>query len=117
MNEVIHLVSKARECGAIFILDKDRVVLRAPEPLPADLMDKLRIHKTEIQQLLRQSQKVKNDNWILEEWRRISIPHWRHILQDSITNEDKKREEYARWMLSEILEDANYKEIDHDGRC
>lgn len=45
-----------------------------------------------------------------EEWRRVSIPDWRRILRESIEQGDKKREEYARWMLREILLDPGYTE-------
>lgn len=48
--------------------------------------------------------------WMLWEWRRISIPEWRSILQKSIGNEDPGREDYARWMLREILLDPDYAE-------
>jgi hypothetical protein len=47
---------------------------------------------------------------LLEEWRRISIPEWRHILQDTIDTGDNRREAYARWMLREILADPDYRE-------
>ena len=46
--------------------------------------------------------------WMLWEWRRVSIPEWRSILQQSIDNKDQRREEYARWMLREILLDPDY---------
>ena len=48
--------------------------------------------------------------WMLWEWRRVSIPEWRRILQESIGKADSKREEYARWMLRDILLDPEYKE-------
>jgi hypothetical protein len=57
--------------------------------------------------------KAKRDTlipWMLEEWRRISIPEWRKILVESIKAKDLKREKYARWMLIEILEDPEYEE-------
>jgi hypothetical protein len=51
--------------------------------------------------------------WILEEWRRLSIPEWRRILKESIGTGNISREKYARWMLSEILKDDEYiKETD-----
>ncbi len=46
--------------------------------------------------------------WMLWEWRRVSIPKWRRILQESIDLGDGRREEYARWMLEEILIDPGY---------
>lgn len=48
--------------------------------------------------------------WMLSEWRKISIPEWRDILTESLRAGDSKREEYARWMLKEILLDAEYDE-------
>jgi hypothetical protein len=48
--------------------------------------------------------------WMLWEWRRVSIPEWRRILRESADHGDRRREEYARWMLREILLDPDYEE-------
>ena len=48
--------------------------------------------------------------WMLWEWRRASIPEWQRILQESTDKGDRKREEYARWMLREMLLDPGYEE-------
>lgn len=48
--------------------------------------------------------------WMLWQWRRVSIPDWRRILQESVDQGDSKREEYARWMLREVLLDPEYEE-------
>ena len=48
--------------------------------------------------------------WMLWEWRRVSLPDWRLILQLSIHRGDARREKYARWMLREILLDPEYQE-------
>ena len=48
--------------------------------------------------------------WMLWEWRRISIPDWQRILQDSLNQGDSRREQYARWMLRDILLDPYYQE-------
>mgnify|MGYP001404698946 CR=1 FL=1 len=48
--------------------------------------------------------------WVLREWRRLSIPDWRRILEKSITANDTAREAYARWMLRDILYDPSYQE-------
>ena len=48
--------------------------------------------------------------WMLWEWRRVSIPQWKHILSESISKNDKHREEYARWMLQDILLDPDYED-------
>jgi hypothetical protein len=47
---------------------------------------------------------------MLWEWRRVSIPEWRRILQESADCGDERREDYARWMLREILLDPDYEE-------
>jgi hypothetical protein len=49
--------------------------------------------------------------WMLEEWRRISLPGWRSILKESLESKDMEREEYARWMLKDVLADPEYKEV------
>ena len=46
--------------------------------------------------------------WMLREWRRVSTPEWREILNDSIERGELRREEYARWMLREVLLDLDY---------
>ena len=48
--------------------------------------------------------------WMLWEWRRVSIPDWQRILQDSLNQGDSRREQYARWMLRDILLDPYYQE-------
>ena len=48
--------------------------------------------------------------WMLWEWRRISIPEWQDILKHSAANGNERREEYARWMLRDILLDPEYEE-------
>ena len=50
--------------------------------------------------------------WMLWEWRRVSTPDWRRILQESIRQDDADRESYARWMLSEVLLDPQYEDTD-----
>lgn len=49
--------------------------------------------------------------WMLWEWRRVTTPEWRLVLIQSIEDGDTKREEYARWMLREILLDPEYEEL------
>lgn len=48
--------------------------------------------------------------WMLWEWRRQCIPEWRRILQESVDGGKGKREEYARWMLQDILLDPDYQD-------
>ncbi len=50
--------------------------------------------------------------WILWEWRRSSIPKWQDALNEAIRNGDKAREDYARWMLKDVLLDPDYLEIE-----
>jgi hypothetical protein len=49
--------------------------------------------------------------WMLWEWRRVSIPEWQRTLEESIDKGDVRREEYARWMLREVLLDPDYEEL------
>jgi hypothetical protein len=61
-------------------------------------------------------QQVESPHWkkgwslMLWEWRRVSNPEWRRILGESVEQGDNRREEYARWMLREILLDPDYEE-------
>jgi hypothetical protein len=48
--------------------------------------------------------------WMLWQWRRMSLPQWRRILHESRETHDEGREEYARWMLREVLLDPEYRE-------
>lgn len=50
------------------------------------------------------------ENFLLESWRKSAIPTWRRIIKESRETGDKTREEYAHWMLVDILEDPEYKE-------
>lgn len=63
---------------------------------------------------LKRQLKSEAECWLLEEWYRISLPEWRRILNKRIEGQDKKREEYARWMLKEILDDPEYEEKAND---
>ena len=46
--------------------------------------------------------------WLLWEGRRVSIPEWRNILQECLSKGEKRRGEYAKWMLRYILLDPRY---------
>jgi len=48
--------------------------------------------------------------FMLWEWRRVSIPEWQRILKESNEKRDARREDYARWMLRDILLDPEYEE-------
>ena len=45
--------------------------------------------------------------WALQEWRKVSIPVWRNVLNESIARGDREEEASARWML-EVLQDQDY---------
>lgn len=47
---------------------------------------------------------------VLQLWRRDSIPEWQGKLDKIIQTGDHAQEDYARWMLREILLDIEYKE-------
>ena len=69
--------------------------------------------KHHLEQLLEEVRRIQEldegfEPWILSEWRKASIPNWRKILSESIEQGEAGREEYARWMLNEVLFDANY---------
>ena len=38
------------------------------------------------------------------EWHKASIPQWKRIRLEAIAAEDRRRREYAEWMLDEILD-------------
>ena len=70
----------------------------------------LKESKYEILTELRWEIRSTTECWLLEEWYRISLPEWRRILKESIEGKYKKREEFARWILREILKDPEYEE-------
>jgi hypothetical protein len=108
------LLTQAAEAGLRVTADGDRLIVRGPrkaEPIAKALLE----HKAEIMALLSDPDREPAVEeglvpWMLWEWRRISIPEWRSILQESIVKGDARREEYARWMLRDILLDHEYRE-------
>lgn len=84
--------------------------MRANQPPPAELLKAIKEAKQKVIDELRNRQRQDAANWLLQEWRKTSLPSWRRILRESIAVNDKRREEYARWMLKEILEDPEYEE-------
>jgi hypothetical protein len=110
LMDVLILIEKCRELGATFIPLDGRFKVQAPQPLPDDIIAELKEAKPVIMAELQRRQNIKEDCWILEEWRRISIPEWRRTLQESILNNDLKQAVYSRWMLREFLEDPEYSE-------
>lgn len=110
MKDVRTLLEQCRNLGVTFIPLEDRLRIKAPRPLPDGLMTDLKQAKYEILVELKHGLKEQSDCWMLEEWRRLSLPEWRTILQESIDSKNTSREEYARWMLREVLEDPEYME-------
>jgi hypothetical protein len=110
MKDISLIINQVESLGATLIPWKDKIKVQAAEPLPQDIISEIKEFKQEILSELQRRMHLSNRCWILEEWRRISIPDWRHILIESIEINDHKREEYARWMLKEVLNDPDYKE-------
>jgi|GEM_PF-3586742 len=110
MRDITTLIKQCRSLGATFTTVGERLCIQAPEPLPDDIVAALKKLKTQVLTELDREQSDSPDCWVLKEWRRVSIPQWRRILGESIEQRDKKREEYARWMLREMLLDPAYKD-------
>jgi hypothetical protein len=110
MTNAKELLEKCRNLGATLIASNDRIKVHAPVPLPDEIVDELKEAKPLIISELHRELRKEAECWLLEEWRRVSIPEWRKILKESIEKNDLKREEYARWMLREMLHDPEYKE-------
>ena len=110
MKDVRTLLEECRNLGATFTSLDGRLRVQAPRPLPDELMADLKEAKSEIIAELQRPFMGQSECQPLEEWRRGSIPGWRRILQESIEAHNTRREEYARWMLREVLEDPEYRE-------
>lgn len=110
MKNVAALLQQCRALGATLVPLGDHIRVRAPAPLPEELIADLRELKSEVLAELGKERAMVFDCWVLDEWRRVSIPAWRRILSESIEKRDSRREEYARWMLREILQDGEYEE-------
>ena len=93
-------MERCRTLSATFTLLGDRVRIQSPQLLPDDVIADLMQAKT---QELRREGSPSYNCWILQGWRRISIPKWRRILTESRVQGNKNREEYALWMLQDIL--------------
>ena len=99
----VALLEEARAAGLVVRSEGDNLVIRGPrdaEPLALSLIE----HKAEVFPLMGFVP------WMLQEWRRVSIPDWRHILSVSVGQGDTHRADYARWMLKEILLDPDYED-------
>lgn len=49
---------------------------------------------------------------MFSEWIKISTPEWRGKLEESIKAGDSFKEKFARYMLKDILNDPEYKDIE-----
>ena len=101
------IAQRARELGVTLTAAGDKIRYAPKSATPPAFVDALRKHKAEVLAYLREPS---FQCWILEEWRRMSIPEWRCILNESQQQGDRTREEYARWMLREVLLDPEYRE-------
>lgn len=106
---ITDLLDELRRRNVELTIDGDRLRYRAPAgALTQELLAQLRSHRAAVLERLRDAETF--EPWALQEWRRVTIPDWRRILQESIAQGDAKREAYARWMLREVLLDAEYRE-------
>lgn len=110
MKEVADLIKQCRDLQVSLIPVGDKLKMKGPRPLPDELIVALKEVKNDVMAELRKQLPLEAECWVLKEWRRTSLPAWRRILKESIRDNDTGREEYARWMLREVLEDPNYQE-------
>ena len=102
---VTMIIGKCEALGGRLSACNDHLVVEAPQPLPDELIAELKEAKPFILAELQRKSKSESDCHLLEIWRQLSIPDWRRIRQESIETGNVNREEYARWMLKEILQD------------
>lgn len=65
MSAAFDLLQRVRDAGGVVKSEGNRLELRAPQPLPSDLMDDLRQHKAELLAALRldQLRVLAGDDW------------------------------------------------------
>ena len=103
------ILDQANELGITLRAVDDHIRYRPKASAPPEFVEALRQHKADVLGYLRREAIPKGfEPWVLWEWRRVSIPEWRRILRVSIVLSDGMREQYARWMLSEVLLDPEY---------
>ena len=106
MSTAADLIAICTEHGGVFALEPNGILcISAPNPLPDELMERLREQKAEVLSYLQTHSNLAFIPWVLQEWRRSSIPQWRQVLQEATATGDSNRAEYARWMLWEVLHD------------
>ena len=87
-------------------VDGSDLVLRPKSALPKKLIEEVLLNKAAIILHLKHEENTDSfEPWALQEWRKVSIPQWRAALAESIKFEDEHKEQYARWMLIEVLQD------------
>jgi hypothetical protein len=110
MKKAIELIQQCEELGIQLIPSGSLLKLRANQPPSEEMLTAIKDAKSSILAELKSRQNKTAECWMLEEWRRISIPDWRRILSESTQTKNANREQYARWMLREVLEDPDYQE-------
>ena len=110
--DAVVLLQRAHAADLTVWAEDDSIQVEGyPTPAALVVIETLRQNKPEILAYLRQE--PAQDSlvpWMLQEWRRVSIPDWRRILRESVTKGDKGRADYALWMLTEVLFDPEYEE-------
>ncbi|MDA1127503.1 MAG: hypothetical protein O2913_02245 [Chloroflexi bacterium] len=104
------LVDRLRRQGVAISIRDGELRLVPGSLVPGHLVKQVRENKSDIYRYLQVNppstmgtDATTEGCWPLELWRRLSRPEWRQYLRQSIENQDKEREEHARWMLREIL--------------
>ncbi len=107
MDDTPVILERAQQAGLRVWLEDNAIQVEGYSTREAlAVVEAIRQHKAEVMASLRTRLREGDfEPWVLQEWRRVSIPDWRRILQESIDHGDRLREEYALWMLREVLLD------------
>jgi hypothetical protein len=101
--DVTQLLDTLRALGVSMIPNGNRLRVRPASKVPIHLWPLIERYKPEILQTLTPPTPIP---WMLEEWRRQSIPQWRRIYRESVAKGGEMRAEYAVWMLTQVLESS-----------
>ena len=111
---VEQLLDRLRRHGVAVSVSGGQIRLVPGSRVPGNRVAQLQDNKSEVCDYFfdhpDSSETLKHYCWPLELWRRMSLPEWRRNLTKSMESSDKSKEEYARWMLREILLDPQYRE-------
>ena len=112
---VEQLLDRLRRHGVAVTVSSGQIRLVPGSRVPGNLVAQLQDNKSAVcdyfyAQSAHSAPKTWPNCWPLELWRRMSLPEWRERLRQSVESGDKNQEEYARWMLREILLDPQYRE-------